>query len=394
MVMQILGNPGEGSPARPEPAAQLAQVAAGLVSVMPGGPLAIVLWVAVLAGLAWTLSRLHQPQSEGSLLVTLLSVAALEYALWPVPVDTYYLYVLVPVPFLLVGVSLAAAWPRSRPLAFGLAGVLTLATATGALTTGALIAGQPPNSHSLGNLKAQIAAVDEDAGEAPYATRLVSLYSDFGFHDAPYRYLFDHLLGAAPFRADVPTFVIFDSPELAPNAGRPVGGATYIRFEPPTTGEDLIANGNFNVCGSLAQSWSAPAIDSRCERDASGAYLRIERWSQPSPPPDGPAVKQTVRVPRPGRYLLAFEYRAPSGGAEVFGHVRDAGGAVVVTYFAQGIQELPTFKWTPASFFVDVPSGSSEVEVSLANPGSEAVDFRDVSFRPVTSPPIPGVPVR
>src|SRR5450759_3651829 len=112
--------------------------------------------------------------------------------------------------------------------------------------------------------------------------------------------------------------------------------------------------------------------------------------------PDGRSVAQTVPVP-PGRYLISYQARSTgaAGSGRVFGQVLDSGGGVVATAptgAGNWTRENPD--WQLASFFVDVPANGARIVIFLRAMGEGVVEYRAVSLRAVTSPPVPGVAVR
>lgn len=386
MVTLVLAD--EGGSSAGASGSGLAGVIAGAGMLVPQNSVATPLfWAAALAGLVWLVLRMRGTARSTSILLILLTATTGLYAFWPGPIQTYYLYLVMPVPFLLVGSCLSFAWSRHRPLAIGLMGLVAVVAIGGVASTVSMLREQPQNPRTLGNMKSQIAAVAATAGNAPFAVRLVSLYDDFGSWDAPYRYLLDEMLGPSAGRVDLPTFVLYDSLELATNGGHVVAGARFVLFPAPSVGRELLRGTN---------GWRA--IDTGAELSPQGAdaILRIAPTSGDRS--DGSSrAEREIRIRAEGQYLLAFEYRsAPNAkGCQVFAEVRDAGGTTLSTSFdPAGALDPSGSGWSSRSFFVHAQPGSAVIAVVLANTGMGTIDYRNVSLRAVTSPMIPGAAVR
>ncbi|MFH1474475.1 MAG: hypothetical protein ABIG85_01305, partial [Chloroflexota bacterium] len=138
-MLALLGGSGGGSggQVRPPPIEQLANVARIATRVIPsGGILGLALWGTAAFGLVWCLRRLRGPDRTGPLAVVLLVAMTVLYAVWPGPVHPHYLFVVMPLPMLLVGLGVGAATSRSR-VAGAVLGAVVMVGAVGSLAASA-----------------------------------------------------------------------------------------------------------------------------------------------------------------------------------------------------------------------------------------------------------------
>jgi Dolichyl-phosphate-mannose-protein mannosyltransferase len=377
MVAQAFGHGGAYKP--PSPLDRLGTVVS-MAGTLFSGRTGLLFWGAALGGMAWILNRLRRPERAGRLIVVLLAATSLIYAVWPGSTENYYYYyILVPVPFLLIGIALSAvcsAGSRYRPVAVGLGAFLGVAIVVSAAFFLVKLHNQPTNPRALGSMKEQIAAIDREAGGKSYAVRLVSGWDAYQEWDVPYRYLLDLYHGPSPGRVDLPTFVIYDSPDPGKAGGELLAGARIVGYPAPTVGPELLAGGSFSALdggqagGSAAAGTAAPST-----------------------------VSQSVTVPGAGRYLLRFDCRCAltTGACRVSTEARDGSGAVLVTVATPATPSVfgsPSGSdWSTGSLYVDAPSGTVLIVVSVEG-AAGAASYRNVSLRAVTSPQIPGAAVR
>lgn len=377
MVAQAFGHGGAYKP--PSQLDRLGTVVS-MAGTLFSGPTRLLFWGAALGGMAWILNRLRRPERAGPLIVVLLAATSLMYAVWPGSTENYYYYILVPVPFLLIGVALSAvcsAGSRYRPVAVGLGAFLGVAIVVSGAFFLVKLHDQPTNPRALGSMKEQIAAIDREAAGQPYAVRLVSGWDAYEAWDVPYRYLLDLYHGPSPGRVDLPSFVIYDSPDPGMAVGELMAGARIVEYQAPTVGPELLTGGSLS------------ALDG----GQAGGFAAAGRG-------DPSAVSQTVAVPGAGRYLVRFDYRCAltTGACRVSTEARDASGAVLVTVAtpaAPSVFGSPSGSgWSTGSFYVDAPAGTALIGVSVEDVGTAAASYRNVSLRAVTSPQIPGAAVR
>jgi hypothetical protein len=375
MVAQAFGHGGATAvPSQLDRLGTVGSTGGALIS----GPAAPILWGVALTGLVWILVRLRGPQRPALLLVVLLAATSALYAFWPAPIQDYYLYILAPVPFLLIGTGLGgllSAGRRYRPLALAVGAFLVLNIAVGGFSVLLTLRSQPTNARALGSMEAQIAAINRDAGGQPFAVRLVTNYP-YQDWDVPYRYLLELHYGPSPNRADLPTYVIYDAPRLQDVAdGESVAGAQIVRYPAPTVGPELLPAGGLAALDGHEVHAGGPAVSA-----ATGV------------------VSQTIAAPGGRRYLISFDHRcAFSARCGVSAKVLDSSGAplrTVATPCSPSVFEnVGASNWSTSSFFVDVPSGSADLVVTVNDRGNVAADFRNLSVRAVMSWPIPGGPI-
>jgi hypothetical protein len=375
MIAQAFGHGGTTAvPSQLDRLGTVASTGGALIS----GPAAPILLAVALTGLGWMLLRLRGPQRSALLLVVLLGATSALYAFWPASIQDYYLYILAPVPFLLIGTGLGgllSAGGRYRPLALAVGGFLVVAIAVSGLSVLLTLRNQPTNARALGSMEAQIAAIDREAGGQPFAVRLVTSYP-YQDWDVPYRYLLELHYGSSPNRADLPTYVIYDAPSLQDVAGgESVAGAEIIRYPAPTVGPELL------TAGSLA------ALDGR-EVHAGGPAVSAATAS----------LSQTIAIAGGRRYLISFDHRCALGAdCGVSAEVPDSRGDALTFVATPGKPSVfgtaDASVWSTGSFFVDVPPGSTELVLTAKSGGNVTADFRSLSVRAVMSWPIPGGPI-
>lgn len=400
-MLALLGGSGGGAggQVRPPPIEQLADVAHIATRVIPSdGVLGLVLWGTVALGLGWCLRRLRAPERAGPLAVVLLAATTVLYAAWPGPIDPHYLFVVMPVPMLLAGLGVATATGRSR-VAGAVLGAVVLVVAAGSLATSAtMLRDQSVTWETLGGHQAVVAAIVAESGGRPFAVQLDTTFVG-DLYDAPYRYLLERIAGPRPGRVDLETWLISErgAGEAGPAGARQVVPGVWIgRSDAPALGPELIADPGFASATTGGGAWGPPDPTVTVISDPAGDRMRIPGPGPADRLPDGRSVAQTVPVP-PGRYLISYQARSTgaAGSGRVFGQVLDSGGGVVATAptgAGNWTRENPD--WQLASFFVDVPANGARIVIFLRAMGEGVVEYRAVSLRAVTSPPVPGVAVR
>jgi len=405
MFFQALGG-GNGSHAsHPALADQVNQMILGLSAPMPGGLLAVILWLAAFAGLVWCAWGLRKPDRAVPLLLLLVGATVFVYPLWPVKLQVWYLYILMPLPFLGVGACLAWLWGFAQHLPEGwrswsgrvaaaaLSLVVVATTLSGASTAMDRARVSNTNGDAVENLQAHLSGISDAAGGRPFAVRLVSGAAGFQAFESPYVYMLNLMYGPVAARADVDTYVLFTPASLAPPGSVSVApGAAVVHYDAPSIGsEEFVANGNFAAPGAPAANWELDGAAATVVQDGATSCLRVAGRIG-DPPNPGPAATQRVSVKGGARYLLSFEYRTDAQ-ANVLARVYDVYGGLVAIGQAAGLRRAPAHNWTRASMFVDVQGNALAVEIRLGASAGGA-DFRDVSLRVVESEKIPGVVVR
>lgn len=374
-----------------------------LDAMLPGaGILHLVVIALALLGLARVFYEWRGAARRNAQLFSLYLALPLLYALWPVPPETRYMTIVLPLPFLLLGLGLDTLRRPNRYFALATAGVTVLLVLSIANTTYASYRSARPGDHSLSAETRVADAVIEQSNNKPFQFRLIASYQNHEAYDSPYQYLLAWLGHAPSNRTDVDTFVLYDPEtegDAADYSGTTINGVKIVHLQAPRqVGPDLIKNGSFVGVNGKMTGWYnyAPEGTQNIPDPKGEGLLQVGVNGN-----DDLKTTQVVRLEGDRQYLIRFRYRnqLARGDLRVYFIVEDAAGNSLDTFpvgaehgqvFANGaLFNNRTDSWVDDSLLVRVPPNGVKAKLWLRNRGIGPAWWDDIQIYQVETDDIP-----
>jgi 4-amino-4-deoxy-L-arabinose transferase-like glycosyltransferase len=325
----------------------------------------------------------RRPSKSRQVILSYCALPAL-YLIWPGPVYSLNMAIVLPVPFLLVGYGFAELTRHAPRVRVPLAALVALICGASAIGLFVRLNGESPERTSLGATQGAVVSVLRRAEGRPFFWWLETDQENMEAYDAPWRYLFKWYGAEAPTIKEPQSFVIFTPASRATGemaSGPEIQGIRIVRLGPPRiVAPNLIEGGELTRSVDVEQWMRRVTTEGAVDWDPSENALRLTGGG-------GSVVsaRQRFRVQPGVEHLVQYQVKTSQrrGTPHVYLLCFDGRGGFVDTLpFSTGYPTVAGSTWQVNAFLVRTPSDCARASMWLHQQGEGTSWFRNVGVYP------------